>query len=167
MATFTTYGHTFTVPDRYFEGHVMTANEAAALNQLLAENISHMVRNGPLSALSKGDKPTEEMIAAATALIAERAPTYSFGAPRTRGESKVVDPVQIEALSIARALVRDAIKKKGLRLAKKGEPVGEGEYPFDAYESKIAEVALMEKVQNAAKKAVAARNNAVDIDIAA
>lgn len=158
MSTVTVYGHTFTVPDRYAEGHVMTAAEATALNDRLAEMISHMVRNGPLADLSKGDTPTAEQIAASEALIAERVKTYEFGAGRGSGEGRApADPVQAEAYAIARAKVKEAIKGKGWTLAKKGEPAGEGEYPYDAYNAKVAEVAALPAVQAAAKKAVAAR----------
>ena len=37
--------HDFTFPERYSEGHVCTAGEAAALNQVFAENIRNNVFN--------------------------------------------------------------------------------------------------------------------------
>lgn len=168
MAKVTVYNHTFDVPDRYAEGHTLVANEATALNNLMAEMISHKIRSGPLDALSRGETPNDEQIAAANALIAEQAQSYQFGAGRVGGAGRVVrSPLEAECITIARKEVRAALAKKNLKLAKKGESARDGEYPFDAFEAKVEEVAKMDKVVAQAKKVLRAREGgeSVDVDI--
>ena len=167
MATVTVYNHTFTVPDRYAEGYALKTNEATALNQLMAELISHKLRGGPLEALKRGETPNAEQIAAAEALIAEQSQSFEFGAGRGSGEGRVVrSPLEREALAIARVKVREKIKANGMSLAKKGEAARDGEYPFEAYEEKVAEIAQHPAVIAAAKKALKAREGGEDVDVA-
>jgi len=90
MATFTTYGHTFTVPDRYTEGHALTANEAAAMNGLLAEMISHSVRAMLKDERSADGSVPADKLAEAEKHVAEKAESYEFGAARSGGGGRVV-----------------------------------------------------------------------------
>jgi hypothetical protein len=161
MSTFSTYGHAFEVPNKFAEGHPLSANEAIALNGLMAEMISHRVRSGPLDACAKGDTPTPEQVAEAEKLIIETAAVFEFGAGRGPGAVQL-NPIDREAKAIARSEVKSLIARKGLKLAKKGEAAGEGEYSFDAYESKVLEVMAMPQVQKVAKATVAARNKSSD-----
>jgi hypothetical protein len=100
-------GRAFDVPSRYSEGHVLTANEASALDQVFHENI----RNN-LSKKLDG-KSDEE----AQALVTEYAGAYVFGA-RTGGFISR-DPVETEALNMCREAVRNAMKRKGYKLTGK------------------------------------------------
>lgn len=90
-------GQTFTVMERYEEGHEITAGEASALNQTLREN----VRNN----LSKKEGLTQEQVDA-------YASEYAFGV-RTAGVGRTSDPVMSEYMRLAKAKIKDMLKAKG------------------------------------------------------
>lgn len=90
-------GTTFTVMERYEEGHEITAGEASALNQTLRENI----RNN----LSKKEGLNQDM-------IDQYANEYQFGV-RSAGSGRVSDPVMAEYLRLAKAKIKDLLKAKG------------------------------------------------------
>lgn len=104
-------GETFTVPMPYKEGHVLSANEASALNQTHSENL----RNNFASKvkLAKENKTFDlEMLQSE---LDEYAEEYEFGV-RTGGGGRSGDPVMSEAMEIMRDKVRKAIKKSGASL---------------------------------------------------
>jgi hypothetical protein len=94
VATITIAGNPFTIPDRYEEGHELSAGEASALNQTLREN----VRNN----LSKKEGLTQEA-------VNEYAASYQFGI-RAAGAGRTADPVMAEFMRLARAKIKDALK---------------------------------------------------------
>lgn len=98
MHNLTIAGKTYQVAPKYAEGHVLTAPEAQVLNQTLFENL----RNNFASKAKEGGTQTD---------FDKYAAEYSFGV-RTGGASR--DPVEVEAM----ALARDAVKK-GLQAAGK------------------------------------------------
>lgn len=102
----TIQGRAFTVPLRYEEGHVLSAGEVSALNQVFHENI----RNNLAKKL-----PTDQ--AEAQKVVDDYSETYQFGV-RTGGGGGggPRDPVKVEAMRIARKAVETAILKKGLDL---------------------------------------------------
>ncbi len=112
-------GVPFEVPEPFTEGHVLRANEANVLNQTYAENIRNnfagVVKKAQEKAKAEGREMSEgEVLELATQLetyISE----YDFGARRGTPRA-AVDPVTREALNIARAKVREALKKKGISL---------------------------------------------------
>jgi hypothetical protein len=166
MASFKTYGHTFEVPDRYSEGTPLSAKEAVALNRLMAEMISHKVR-AKLN-LSRGETPSDEQVAEANEFITKEAAEYEFGAGRGTGTAAPRaprDPVEAEALRMAREGVKKAIAKAGKVLGKKGEESeDENVYSFDAYVEKVKQVAADPKTVAQAKKIVKAREASGDDD---
>jgi hypothetical protein len=83
----------FTVPQPFAEGHVLTANEASALNQVLSEN----VRNNIAPRIKKGEEINQ-------ASIDDYVAKYEFG---IRSVS-TTDPVQKEM----RKLAEEALNKK-------------------------------------------------------
>lgn len=83
----------FTVPQPFAEGHVLTANEASALNQVLSEN----VRNNIAPRIKKGEEINQ-------ASVDEYVAKYEFG---IRSVS-TTDPVQKEM----RKLAEEALNKK-------------------------------------------------------
>lgn len=108
MKTITIQGAQFEINEPYSEGHECSANEAAALNQLLAEN----ARNNLAKAVSEGlkaEKPHEEIQTLVTNYVAE----YEFGV--RRGGARIVDPVQRMAMSIAKESVKKALLEKGYK----------------------------------------------------
>jgi hypothetical protein len=104
----TIQGQTFRVPVRYQAGHVLTDGEAGALNQTLHENL----RNNFAKRVSDGIEagvPLETL----QQQLDDYASEYQFG-QRTGGGGFRGDPVMTLAMNIARELVRQAIKTKGL-----------------------------------------------------
>ncbi len=98
-------GVVLTIPMPYVEKHVCTANEASALNQLLKEN----VRNNQAPHVKKwleDSKSPEDMQAELDKYLAE----YTIGVRRAGGST---DPVQKEAVNLAREKVKKAILDKG------------------------------------------------------
>ena len=106
----TIQGQTFKVPIRYAAGHTLNEGEASALNQTLHENL----RNNFAKKVSDG-------MDAGTGLevlqqqLDDYANEYQFGV-RTGGGGFRGDPVMTLALNIAREMVRQAIKTKGMDL---------------------------------------------------
>ncbi len=91
-------GTQFAVEPRYAEGHVLTANEASALNQTYFENL----RNNFASQAKEG-KGQDEFTAYAQ--------SYQFGVRTGGGGSR--DPIMTEAMNMARDSVKAAIKNAG------------------------------------------------------
>lgn len=90
--------HSFTVMDKFEEGHELTAGEASALNQTLREN----VRNN----LSKKESLTQEQVDAYAA-------EYEFGVRTAGAGGRTSDPVMSEYLRMAKAKIKDLLKSKG------------------------------------------------------
>ena len=96
--TITISGKPFTVEPRYAEGHTLNANEASALNQTFFENL----RNNFATSAKEG-KSQEDFDAYAT--------SYQFGVRTGGGGSR--DPVETEAMNMARDSVKQGIKAAG------------------------------------------------------
>jgi hypothetical protein len=104
----TIQGSVFRVPIRYAAGHVLTEGEAGALNQTLHENL----RNNFAKKVAEGTEagvPMETM----QQQLDDYANDYQFGV-RSGGGGFRGDPVMTLAMNVARELVRNAIKTKGL-----------------------------------------------------
>jgi len=95
-------GRQFSVEPRYAEGHTLTANEAAALNQTYFENL----RNNFASKAKEG---------ADQSAFDEYAASYQFGVRTGGGSSR--DPIEVEALNLGRDAVKDLIKKQGKNIS--------------------------------------------------
>lgn len=100
--TITISGKPFTVQPRYAEGHVLTANEAAALNQTFFENL----RNNFAGKAKDG---------ADQVAFDEYVQSYQFGVRTGGGGSR--DPIEVEAMNLARDAVKDLIKKQGKNIS--------------------------------------------------
>lgn len=98
-------GRSITVPVKYSEGHVLSANEASALNQVYHENI----RNNTAKRVKEAESDE-----AAQSIVNEYVAGYEFGVRTGGGGSR--DPVQTELMAIAREAVRKALQKKGFKL---------------------------------------------------
>jgi len=94
-------GKPYNVEPRYAEGHVINANEASALNQTLFENLRN---NFAAKAKEGADQAAFDSYAA----------SYQFGV-RVGGRSS--DPVETEALNVAREQVKTAIQNAGKKLS--------------------------------------------------
>lgn len=135
-------GNQFTIPQPFDEGHVCTAGEARALNQLLAEN----VRNNLAEKVKKGEVNQDG--------VTEYATAYEFSVasvPKPR-----LDPVEAEARKIAKNYIKGELAKVGSKI----DDVDE-----DALEAEIQRVASMDEVVKMAKDIVKARNKATGLQL--
>lgn len=112
-------GHTFSTKAPYSEGHVVSANEAAVLNQTLAENL----RNNFAKTVAKvndiakaADRAvTQDELDALQAEFDKYAEGYVFGVRRaTRAPA---DPVLREATKLASAAIRAMLKKRNVEVS--------------------------------------------------
>lgn len=106
MSKFTVQGHLVEIDEPYNEGHTCTAGEADTLNQIRKEN----VRNNVASVMTReeeknGKKYTAEEV---QAMVTDYAKDYEFGV--RSGQTR--DPIEAEALDMAREIVKTAIGKK-------------------------------------------------------
>jgi hypothetical protein len=150
-------GVRLSVPVPYTEGHVLTGPEATTLNQTWIENIRNNLSN-EINELIEAAGGIEKFDSkAGQKLVDEYAKDYEFY-ERKGGGFRSSDPVEAEAMNIARGKVRDAIRNKGLKLS---------EVPT----AKVTELArkLLDKnpaLRERAKKIVEARQeSAEDINI--
>lgn len=111
MEQITIAGKVFNVPVRYEEGHELTAGEASALNQTYHENLRN---NFAKKVKDASEKPDFDQASIQTELD-KYAAEYQFGVRTGGGATR--DPVQSEALRIAKDQIRTALKKKGVKLA--------------------------------------------------
>lgn len=145
-------GQTFSIPRPYTEGHVLLLNEAAALNQVFGENL----RNNFASTVKNAVEAGTFDAAALQVALDEYAHSYEFGVRKAREGGSVrapKDPVEAEAMSIAKDKVRAAIKAKG------GNPKD-----YSAAEIQTLAVQVLEKYPQI--REVAARNVASAAEIA-
>lgn len=104
----TIQGQKFTVPAPYTEGHTLTAAEADALNQLVAENMRGRMAFRIRKARETGEAlPSQDDL---DAFIME----YEFG--QRRSTTAPIDPVEKEARAVARTKVKEALRRKGVSL---------------------------------------------------
>ena len=99
----------FDIPRPFAEGYVCSASDASVLNQTLAEN----TRNNWADRVKKELEADTFDQGKMQAEIDEYLENYEFGVRRGRGPA---DPVEREALNIAKEIVRKAIREKGMKL---------------------------------------------------
>lgn len=102
--------HAFNIPKPFTEGHRCTASEAGVLNQTLAENVRNNLAKRVKESVDKGEFDHTAMQAEIDQYLEE----YEFGQRRGRGPT---DPVEREALNIAKELVKKALREQGTKLA--------------------------------------------------
>jgi hypothetical protein len=108
---------TFSVSAPYAEGHVITALEAKALNQTRAENIANNFRKRIKAALDNAEvepKPEGyETLDAVRAALTKYDTEYTFSMPSSR---EPVDPVEREAVKLAKESIRAALAADGRKM---------------------------------------------------
>lgn len=123
-ATITIAGHPFQAPIKYAEGDTLEANEAGALNQTYHENLRNNFAKRvqeAKDAAGEGNPLSQDVIDKLYAEFAEYAAAYEFGVRGGGGGPR--DPVQTEAMSLAREAIRAALKMKGKKLTGKNPDV--------------------------------------------
>jgi hypothetical protein len=144
----TVQGIALAAPMPYAEGHVLTPNEAAAVNQLLHENL----RNNFANVVKKAKEAGNVDQAALQAEFDKYIEGYEFGVRRTgTGGTRIVDPVEREANKIAKTKVKEALRAKNIKL----DTVAKEK--FDAL---VAQLSSRAEIVQAAKEIVEARSKA-------
>lgn len=107
-------GIEFEVTGRYAEGHVLTAIEANVLDQTRFENLRNnftpKVKKAEEAAKAAGVELDVEKLRAEFATYADE---YQFGVKREGTGKTVTDPVEREALRMAKELVKGALRNNG------------------------------------------------------
>lgn len=146
-------GQTFQATLPYVAGAVLTESEARALNQVRLENI----RNNFASKVKASLEKTEGAIAEADLpkAFADFEAAYSFSMPGMGGGRQTLDPIEREALVLARGVVENAMKAKGLPTKPDAALSDDEKAAFKAkVADKVAEVAQRDNIVAAAKKNV-------------
>lgn len=142
-------GKVHTVPQPYTEGHVISAAEAAALNQTYAENLRNNLAPRLKAHLESGTYDFATFQGHVDAYASE----YTFGFRPTR----VGDPVLKEALSIAKEKVKEAIRRAGYKLS---------DVPAEQITEKAhAVLAKYPEITELAKQRVESAQSLADIDL--
>lgn len=112
----TVQGVTLSAPAPYAEGHVLAENEAAVLNQTLAENLrnnfSRKVKAVVDEAGGEDNIDLNALQQEFDAYVAE----YEFGVRRSGGGQPKLSPQEREARKIAKEAVKESIKEKGYKI---------------------------------------------------
>lgn len=158
----TVQGITVEVAAPYAEGHTVTEAEAAALNQVRAENIrnntARLVKAAMKEAeVDKADDLSDEILGELISKIAEYDESYEFTMASVGGGRAPADPVSKEAEKLARELIGAQLKANG-KLVKDLDP--------EAYKAAIATVAAKDEVREQAKARIEERNAAAESALA-
>ncbi len=127
----TIQGQVFSIDTPYAEGHPLKANEASALNGLLAENVrnnqANLVREAKAKQVGKEAKELttadiatielpENVVAELQGQIAQYVANYEFGVRSGGGRSK--DPLEREIENMAEDILVGALKKNNITPSK-------------------------------------------------
>lgn len=159
----TIQGVEFNAPVPYAAGHVLTENEARHLNQTYHENVRNNFAKTVKASLegAEGSTPRDQL----QAKFDEYASTYSLDQVRSvgTGASRTLDPIEKEALSIAKDMVKAVLEKQGRKLTPPKEASEEEKTAYkDKINAKIEEIAGRDEVVAQAKKNVANRNKSLE-----
>lgn len=115
-------GESFSVSQPYSAGHVLTDIEARVLNQVRSENIGNNMRSAVKDAKEKKDKGDSTDFDKLAAIVAAYDAEYTFATPGS-GPSRKLDPLEREAISLAKEVVAKKLADKGLsaRVVPEGE----------------------------------------------
>jgi len=150
-------GQTFSVSQPYEAGHAITEAEAKALNQVRAENVRNNMASKVKAASDGTAKEGEPTAATIAAAVAAYDAAYIFNLASVGGGRKSSDPVEVEALRIARGTFADWATSKKTTVKAVKERIGD-----DAYEAKLAEIAERADIVKEAKRRVKARQDAAE-----
>lgn len=149
-------GVAFTAPQPFAAGHPLTDGEAKALNQVLAENLRNNFASKVKTALNGAAELTAEQKATLDTEFSAYATAYEFNATTVRASRAAVDPVEAEAIKIAKQVVAAKIKEAG----KSRKDISD-----ETFNAAIDKVASSEAVLKMARKNVADRKNAASIEL--
>lgn len=122
--TITIQGIQFAAPAPYAEGHVLSQNEAAQLNQVLGENLrnnfaSHIKKFRKDAGLEDEGELADDQIATLQSAFNDYAANYEFNGKR---QSRApVDPIARECHKIAKAIIVSKMQEKGMKVKELAE----------------------------------------------
>jgi hypothetical protein len=144
-------GLQFELSEPYVEGHTISAIEARVLNQTRSENIGNNLR-AKIKEMQESETASEQDI---YDLVAELDSRYEFTAAGVSASRKL-DPVEREAVKIARELLKEHLAASGRKLTVAPEGVTDEEWD-DKVAAEVERIASEEAVVKAAQKRVAER----------
>lgn len=140
---------TFEVPLKYSEGHVLTANEANALNfahaQLVGKNFSSKVKTAKGEEKTLSDAAREDL----QNQISAYSKTYEFPIRKTISS---LTPLQKMANKLAEEAIKSTLRKHSIDPKSKSE---------EWWEAKIAEIAAREEILVEANRRIAAASTLI------
>lgn len=145
-------GLQFEISEPYSEGHTITAIEARVLNQTRSENIGNNLR-AKIKELQEDESKSDQDI---YDLVADLDGRYEFTAAGVSASRKL-DPVEKEAVKIARELLKAHLAADGRKLTVAPEGLTDEEWD-DKVAAEVERIAALEEVVKAAKKNVDAKN---------
>lgn len=151
-----------TVIRPYVEGHTLTEAEANVLNQTLAENFRNNFAGSVKAEIERAAAAGEEVNA--TALQEELdsyMADYEFGSRRVGAGRTILDPIEREAINIAKGMVRSALKAKNLQ-ATAEQIQTYAEQLLEKKPSILERAATIVAERNALRESVG--NDSIDID---
>lgn len=110
----TVKGIVLKVPAPFKEGHVLRPNEAAVLNQTYAENLRNNFSNTVAKAIEEAGGADKVKVKDLQKQLDSYVTEYDFGV--RRAGTITADPVEREALKLAKEKVKEALKAKGIKL---------------------------------------------------
>jgi hypothetical protein len=133
MSSISIFKATFPITAPYAAGHVLNEAEAKSLNQTRRENIGNGVRKQLEKLKGEAEELAGEALVAATELVAKYDAAYVFAARNV--VARIVDPLEKEVMSLARAQLTTMLKKQNKKLTdvEKAKP--------EAVAAKLAEIA--------------------------
>ena len=144
-------GQQFEISEPYAEGHVCSAIEARVLNQTRSENVGNNTR-AKIKEMQEANNSEQEIADYVSGVDAE----YQFTAAGVSSARKL-DPVEREAVKIARELLKAHLATSGRKITVAPEGTTDEEWE-DKVTSEVERIAALDEVVKAAKKNVDAKN---------
>lgn len=141
-------GLQFELSAPYAEGHTINAIEARVLNQTRAENIGNNTR-ARIKEMQEANASEQEI----SDYVSEVDTNYVFTAAGV-SSSRKLDPIEREAVKIARDLLKAHLANDGRKLTVAPEGLTEDEWA-DKVSAEVERIAALDEVVAAARKAVA------------
>lgn len=157
----------FTVSQPFTEGHACSAAEAKALNQLRRENLGNNFRSSVQAFLDRQDgkeaaEGTAETEEELRTRFAELDGSYQFTISNVGGGRTAKDPVEREARSMARDLVKKTLAEQGYKFNEAPEGKTKEEWD-DIVEANVDRVAQMDEIVKIAAATVKARQKSANV----
>ena len=152
MKTISINGVAFEISTPYAEGHVLTAAEAKVLNQTRAENIGNNFRKAVKDAQDKG---TDMSVVGASLREYDASYVFTMG-----GTSRTpIDPIEAEAIRIAKEVVKAKLAEKGLKV----KDYVANEANAAKYDAAVDKIAAQDDTLKLAKQRVANKKKVADV----